>query len=528
MIKEQTKQYNLRHLLSKKNDPKRLSIINELISRLCNAQYISTDEFEKCDTHRIVQFKDTENEETQYFSVSYRYISKDKLNALLTTNSSIDLSGCYLDELTLPENITSITAKLLFIQGNTNLQRMHISGDFIFNASYFNGSARFVNIRLINNGFFKSAHFNGTVRFRNIRCKCSLDFSGTSFSQSEFKNCLIENDIVFKNSQFFSDIAILYSRIGERTSFNNSLFLSRANFVSVDFGKYAQFTGSSFAGETEFYMTASQSKYQFEFARFNSSVTFKEVELFNGLYLHGAEGNTVIFKDTFFRSDSDLCFQRVSRLSFECCSFHSNLSIRLNRADPPSALFFYRNDNYGNIFLDWQNDQVDKALKMGMCEIYDSGIHHGIRSKIELDQLVFLERNYRILSQPTNEDFAMIFRKRTETKNMSFISRGIRSIIDYVSNYGTSPEKCLYFIMLCIFTFGLLYYFISRFNPSSFNTQLYFFDCICYSGACFLTANYGEFVATGSFCRVLTVLEGFLGVFNTAYFVTILARKILR
>ena len=258
------------------------------------------------------------------------------------------------------------------------------------------------------------------------------------------------------------------------------------------------------------------------------TINFHGFTCSNSISFKKATVNKITFIKIQFKEDSEFFFRQIGNLSFINCTIYCHLMLSLNQGQKsPTALFFNNVSNFGSIHMDWDINQVEDALKLGMARNSD-GIDTNRKMNIERAQYLLLERNYRTLSQLTNEDRAIIARKRIERNYQRQPAKIIHFFLDIISEYGTNPVRCFLFGIVSIILFGIIYCLISYFQTDAFNITLGLINSMFYSGAAFITMAYGNIVALSPACRVLTTVEGFLGVFIAAYFTTILARKILR
>lgn len=520
-------EYEVKKLLSK-NNLTHTNALRQLTIRMQKAQYLKTQVDGPSKGTKTVIFKDSNN---TCFRVIYHYMSSEKIKEILgTTEGKIDLSGCYLDELTIDDRLTplkSITARFAFILGRCKIESAKIEHDFTFNSTWFHGDARFVGISLKSNGSFRHSIFKSASQFRNIQCPENLDFQEAALIKSDFKKMSVTGSTIFKNCLFSADTQFSYCLFG-KTDFRYASFLHSATFKITDFAKRADFTKALFKGAVNFSMVTFGEAAVFDSVSAALTINFHGFTCSNSISFKKATVNKITFIKIQFKEDSEFFFRQIGNLSFINCTIYCHLMLSLNQGQKsPTALFFNNVSNFGSIHMDWDINQVEDALKLGMARNSD-GIDTNRKMNIERAQYLLLERNYRTLSQLTNEDRAIIARKRIERNYQRQPAKIIHFFLDIISEYGTNPVRCFLFGIVSIILFGIIYCLISYFQTDAFNITLGLINSMFYSGAAFITMAYGNIVALSPACRVLTTVEGFLGVFIAAYFTTILARKILR
>lgn len=123
-------------------------------------------------------------------------------------------------------------------------------------------------------------------------------------------------------------------------------------------------------------------------------------------------------------------------------------------------------------------------------------------------------------------------------------------VFDIVGEYGTAPKKVFKTMLIVVAIFACMYYlapFITfstgskiqiiregmntigsvsmNGNPVNITSII---DSFYYSGITFLTVGYGDIYPISFFAKILSVGEGFLGIFLMAYFTVSFVRKLLR
>jgi hypothetical protein len=107
-------------------------------------------------------------------------------------------------------------------------------------------------------------------------------------------------------------------------------------------------------------------------------------------------------------------------------------------------------------------------------------------------------------------------------------------VFDKIGLYATSPGRVLLSVVFFWLFFGMSYYLIdltglgktmsSVSNPDNLTR---FLQSFYHSGVTFFTIGYGDVFPQGA-SRILSILEGFMGVFMMSYFTVAFVRKVLR
>lgn len=110
-------------------------------------------------------------------------------------------------------------------------------------------------------------------------------------------------------------------------------------------------------------------------------------------------------------------------------------------------------------------------------------------------------------------------------------------LVDLVCGYGESPPRVLLFSFINIFGAAVFYLFLGVHTAHGFlvfDAQAGFEEniwryltCVYYSVVTFVTLGYGDIVPVG-YSRPVAAIEGFIGGFNMALFITVFSKKMTR
>ena len=467
-----------------------------------------------------------------------------------------------------------------FSDGDVDFDGAHFAkGKVLFNGSDFGkGNVVFSNT-LFREGhieFTGSVFGNGDFLFKNAIVKDGIkDFQDLKFGDGEISFANTEfnsGELLFINTQFGNGrfnfkvtriaggkVDFHYSVFGdcevtfERAEFGNS----RVDFRTVDFGSgRINFNRSIFGnGEVNFEgATCRSGKIQFK-----KAVMGTGPKNFNLMEMGNAEIN---FERTEF-GDGDVTFNNshLKVLSLKSCHLDHYVDLRLAKAElldisdtivrdiidlepydfaiDLDVLDMSGMRLIGKIYIDW---------KLNNCkQIIIQQKQTSIRSKAE--QFRILKTNFSGTGKYDDEDEAYVMFKRFEARAdmneaneenklarfWSYPVFGFKWIVfDKIGLYATSPGRVLLSVVFFWLFFGMGYYLIdltglgktmsSVSNPDNLTT---FLQSFYHSGVTFFTIGYGDVFPQG-FSRVLSVMEGFMGVFMMSYFTVAFVRKVLR
>jgi len=193
----------------------------------------------------------------------------------------------------------------------------------------------------------------------------------------------------------------------------------------------------------------------------------------------------------------------------------------------------------GKLYVDWRHNKCKNAIINQESTT--------LRQKAE--QFRILKENFSGTGKYEDEDEAYIMFKRYEAKSWlteqkekggikkfaSYIPDGFQWLVfDKIGLYATSPGRVLFSVVIFWIFFGTLYFLIevtglgktvsSVGNPDQLSVLLQSFY---HSAITFFTIGYGDVYPMG-LSRVLSGLEGFMGVFMMSYFTVAFVRKVLR
>lgn len=443
-----------------------------------------------------------------------------------------------------------------FGKGNVNFSNtLFRDGNIVFNGSEFGDGDFLFKNAIVKDGIkdFQDIKFgNGEVSFANTEFNNGeLLFINTHFGNGRFnfKITRIGGGKVDFHYAAFGDCEVSF----ERAEFGNS----RVDFRTVDFGSgRINFNRSVFGnGEVNFEGASCKSgKIQFKKAEMGAGP-----KLFNLMEMANAEIN---FERTEF-GNGDVSFNNshFKVLSLKSCHIDHYVDLRLARAElldisdtivrdivDLEPYDFKVNIDVldlsgmrlvGKIYIDWALNNCRKIIT--------SQPGTTIRQKAE--QFRILKTNFGSTGKYDDEDEAYVMFKRFEAdaiKNEAIQGNKWARIWEYpvyafkwlvfdkIGLYATSPGRVLISVLFFWIFFGTLYYLIqitglgltmsSVGNPDKLTP---FLQSFYHSGITFFTIGYGDVFPQG-WSRIVSGLEGFMGVFMMSYFTVAFVRKVLR
>jgi hypothetical protein len=437
-----------------------------------------------------------------------------------------------------------ILSNTLFRDGNIEFTGcLFAEGDFMFKNSIIRDGVK----------DFQDIQFgNGEVSFANTEFNYGdLLFINTHFNNGRFnfKVARITGGKVDFHYSVFGECEIMF----ERTEFGNS----RVDFRTVDFGSGRINFNRSIFGNGEVNFEGASCK--------TGKIQFKKSEMgFGPKYFNLMEmGDTDIsFERTDF-GNGDVSFynSKFHTISLKSCHLDHYVDLRLAKAelldisdtivrdiidiepyDFPveiNSLDMSGMRLLGKLYIDWRHNKCNQSIQN----------QEGTTLRQKAEQFRILKENFSNTGKYEDEDEAYIMFKRFEAKSWLVEQQekgGLAKITCHIPNsfqwlvfdkiglYATSPGRVLLSVFFFWFIFGSLYFVIEMSglgktvsavgNPDHLSI---FLQSFYHSGITFFTIGYGDVYPIG-LSRVLSGLEGFMGVFMMSYFTVAFVRKVLR
>jgi len=449
-----------------------------------------------------------------------------------------------------------IFAGSLFGKGNVNFSNtLFRDGNIEFSGSAFGEGDFLFKNAIIKDGIkdFQDIQFgDGEVSFANTEFNSGeLLFINTRFNNGRFnfKVTRIAGGKVDFHYSVFGNCEIIF----ERTEFGNS----RVDFRTVDFGSgRVNFNRSVFGnGEVNFEGASCKA----------AKIQFKKSEMGNGpksFNLMEMDGTDVSFDRTEF-GDGDVTFyeSRFNSLSLKSCHLDQYFDLRLAKAETLDISDTIVRDIVDLEPYDFPVDicTIDMSGMRLIGKLYIDWWHNKCKETItnqesttlrqKADQFRILKENFNGTGKYEDEDEAYVMFKRYEAKSWLTLQQekgGIRKFASYIPHgfqwlvfdkiglYATSPGRVLLSVVIFWVFFGSVYTVIdlsglgktvsSVGNPDQLSVTLQSFY---HSAITFFTIGYGDVYPMG-LSRVISGLEGFMGVFMMSYFTVAFVRKVLR
>jgi hypothetical protein len=428
-------------------------------------------------------------------------------------------------------------------------------GNAVFSNTFFrDGNIEFNGVTFGEGDFlFKNAVVKDGIKdFQDIQFgNGEVSFANTEFNSGKFnfKVTRISGGKVDFHYSVFGNCEIMF----ERTEFGNS----RVDFRTVDFGSGRINFNRSVFGKGEINFEGASCK--------AGKVQFKKAEMGSGIKnfnLMEMEDTEISFERTDF-GDGDITFyeSKFQTISLKSCHLDHYVDLRLAKAslldisdtivrdivdlepyDFPVDINILDMSGMrliGKIYIDWKHNKCLESITM----------QEGTTLRQKAEQFRILKENFNGTGKYEDEDEAYVMFKRFEAKSWlteqeekggitriaSYIPHGFQWLVfDKIGLYATSPGRVLLSVVAFWIFFGFTYFFIylsglgktmsSVGNPDNLSA---FLQSFYHSAITFFTIGYGDVYPMG-LSRIISGLEGFMGVFMMSYFTVAFVRKVLR
>lgn len=476
-------------------------------------------EFEYRDTLKI--------RENISFIRKFHYLTNEILANKILKGEQIDLSFSYVKNLNL-QYIGNLTEKEMVFPS--------------FDAEYacFDGETKFDDT-VIGDGkiSFKNAVFgNGDVSFFQTKFgNCHISFSNVDFQRGtvSFEKAIFgDGDLTFEDTIFGHGNAIFTGAdFGKGdVHFGGTIFeIGQVNFNDTNFEVgHVYFNNTNFGeGDTIFNNAKfGTGKVIFEHTNFQTGIisfintdfslgetVFKETEFGRGaLDFTSSVAEHILFENCQFNNHDKLRFKSVNNLNIIGCTINKTLKIT-------GAKIMSLKDtiNLGYIYCDWEKDQVAKAIRDNGDSIKEKGRQYSL-----------LKRNYNKIGSYEFEDNAFVeyMKCRREQLGARWL-KALDWLIYTIGAYGTRPGKVAITMLIVWFVFGVLFTILCGVGGILSNgISSSWIDGFYFSGVTFLTIGYGDMVPIHDVAKVLSPIEGMIGLFLMSYFTVSVVRKTLR
>jgi len=430
--------------------------------------------------------------------------------------------------------------------GNANFNKSIFEKKTDFRHSTFKEKLDFRDSTFSKSVYFRNSTFGGKSDFREtifdkkaylwgVTFKEKADFWNSTFrGDADFNKSIFEKKIDFRNSRFEEKIDVKYSTFRGDADFSRSIFKEKANFRGSTFERKADFSNSTFKEEVDL----------------NGN--------FNILVLTGCLNKTCMdistYMSTKIRKLVMLNFKNLGNVYVDWRIAEEGIYNQSNTDfSQKSDQFQVLKENYNKLgqYVDEDKSYVEfKRCEMKGPIYKDQELPKEIITRVNseehcsnfLDKMVYMA------------DWVQFWIKLAPKRPYEATKYVIRKIVfDKMGGFGTKPRNVLVSMIIVVVLFALLYSLVPGFdfNIGSTNEihilgtkgknvithQLFsiqkgnisdVLNSFYYSGITFLTIGYGDIHPLNILTKIVSVIEGFLGIFLMSYFTVSFVRKLLR
>lgn len=512
---------------------------------------------------------------------TYGVLEAQNIYDKIQAGELINISNCYIKNFSLAEykskNGLDKDARIEF--NNFCAIRTFFEADDTTDFSYatFKESCDFVN----------STFGSGNVNFHKIKVVDSgTDFSNVDFGEGSINFQFADfgtGAVTFQNSANHNgNTSFINTDFGDgKVNFKNFNFGNgNVDFHFAKFGKGdVSFDKAEMRGEYVDFRKVEFGSGKLDFRRTNfgdAIVSFEEIEHKIGrtYFKKSIFGSGNISFDMAELGDQELSFEGAEfgtgslsllrttskMINFKSCQLNNYVDLRVNKCViidlsdtiirdivdlkrgktevQVDQLILSRVRNLGKIFLDWKENNVKALIENQDTSFADKA-----------DQFRLLKEDFHGSGKYNDEDKSYVAFKRYELKAINYektkenklnalwvypASFSKKLIFDWMGLYATNPIRVLFSMFVTYILFSLCYLFMIHwgygdlkpgFDPPEQMSELAL--SFYHSAITFLTIGYGDYSPWGAI-RMVSSLEGFVGLFLMSYFTVAFVRKILR
>lgn len=533
----------------------------------------------ECAQTAVIGFRDAHQK--IFETIELGVVPKNQLYATIASGQPIKLKHAYINGFSLAEyreqhqlastdevELVDFSADHCFFDhpAAMDLSYARLTGSAArFNGTVFSSEVDFLRARFsCEEAQFGKVRFHGNANFQYCEMKEShASFAGAVFEGEavSFVNAdLGRGRTDFSNTRFVSEeVSFQFARFREGdTTFDRAFFQcdkisfgkcefgpGKVDFRLVHFGHAdIDFSECTFeAGRVRFRRSEfGNGNISFAGAMFGKAeVTFERSNFGSGkLSFANASGKTLNLADCVFSGLVDLRVGALDAIDLSETTSRDLLDLKPEEGESQvKAINFSGLRNLGRISIDWTDNRVPHL-------IYDQP-NTSIKQKA--DQFRLLKEEFHQAGQYNEEDRAYVHFKRLEWQYetaRALKRAGARKpivwsqqlfkklVFDWIGHYATNPIRVLGSMVLAFVAFSVLFVGLEVAGLGSIDSSLGDPDglnmvekAFYHSAITFLTIGYGDYYPSG-IIRLLSGLEGFVGLFLLSYFTVAFVRKILR
>jgi hypothetical protein len=248
--------------------------------------------------------------------------------------------------------------------------------------------------------------------------------------------------------------------------------------------------------------------------------------------------STISISNSNIHSTLDLRVKKASSINLSDSYLHSITDLSVQKSAALKELNLLGTRNLGKIIIDWKKNNVRDLILNQKVSSYEMA-----------EQFNIIKDNFTKNGQYADEDWAYVFYKRYELKanreeaiekrkrlkpliQLGYFFRSL--VFDKMGLFATSPNRVFISMLVAIVLFAGVYVTLELtdaghiINSVDANDNLDIIDKSLYhSSITFFTIGYGDYYPT-SWNRLVSAIEGWVGVFLMSYFTVAFVRKILR
>ncbi len=435
-----------------------------------------------------------------------------------------------------------------------NLSKDMLQQEYNFDESFY------LNLMhsIVDNTNFSSATFGDNNDFISAIFGDNTDFSSAIFGDNtDFSFAIFGDNTDFSSATFGDNNDFMYATFGDNNDFMYATFRDKTNFIFATFGDNNDFRSATFGDKTYFIGATFEDNTYFSYTNFLGSINFRD-SVAKGISFRDSIVKDYLYLGEVKHESKDTVMEWIDLTDMKVHGFlYPSSNVDFKKEFAPCV--WANKDEDGNKDL-----EATKETFLVLKQAYNK------TGRFKEEDLAYVEfkRAERDFEYQTPDKES----RPDELKRMwnYFVSK---QLFDRVGEYGTNPGKVLVTMGVVYILFSVLFLFFTilgnTFYPnmipvggneekpktqtvnvinfkSSENNLPIFFERVdsfipekmklrtmitrsfYHSGITFLTIGYGDLRPCNGLGIVLSILEGFCGLFLMSYLTIAFSRKVLR
>lgn len=443
-----------------------------------------------------------------------------------------------------------------YVNGSYIGTRLYGYFDYIKHKNRFSGGKLNLNHAFIDNFNMANISRSLCVTAANSFWNSKSDFSGCYFDgDTDFKDSVFAGSVLFTETVFNGNASFAGCTFAGTSNFGSSIFKGEADFKEAHFTNNVNFSRADFAQSFNISHAEFTGEAEFKYAKIYLLLDMSQIKSSSVLHLTRVHCSTISLHGAVLGTHTDISPGQCSHIMLNSCRTGGCLILNLNTNLKSLSICDIASE--GRIDVRTAFPSVKRAISRSVYFDFPEG--RGRMPCIRMcsfgqiaEQFNTLKQIYCASGRYDWEDMAYVEFRRNKRKTMPspvsllknksigsrdmikallswFISKPLEYIcLDVFGGYGTRPLRTMCGIIAAILIFSFIYSLPAFAFIYMSASELNLADYLYISGTAFFTIGFGDIIPANTTTKLLTIAEGFTGVFLMSYFTVSFARRTLR